>query len=118
MNEGGSGEIERVEAEQFINTMALRDLIERFDPPPPEPVRAAAAKLRYPDFLIVTLIIDHAEPFPDNWIYIPELEMLGLAKASAVVDGAIIGNYPVDVPWPQMKLIRVTGRRTGCLFVA
>jgi protoporphyrinogen oxidase len=26
--------------------------------------------LRHRDFLIVTLILDHADPFPDNWIYI------------------------------------------------
>ena len=30
----------------------------------------AADKLAYRDFLIVTLVLDHADPFPDNWIYI------------------------------------------------
>ena len=30
----------------------------------------AADKLQYRDFLIVTLILDHADPFADNWIYI------------------------------------------------
>ncbi len=61
---------ERVEGEHFINTMALRDLIHAFDPPPPPEVVAAADKLRYRDFLIVTLVLDHADPFRDNWIYI------------------------------------------------
>lgn len=69
-NTDGTSSLDRVEAAQFINTMALRDLIERFDPPPPAPVLEAAALLRYRDFLIVTLILDHADPFPDNWIYI------------------------------------------------
>jgi protoporphyrinogen oxidase len=64
-------------ADEFVSTMALTDLIAAFDPPPPEPVRAAVAKLRYRDFLIVTLILDHADPFPDNWIYIhsPEVKV-------------------------------------------
>ncbi|MEI2806631.1 MAG: FAD-dependent oxidoreductase [Albidovulum sp.] len=61
---------ERVEGDHFINSMALRDLIHAFDPPPPPEVVAAADKLRYRDFLIVTLVLDHADPFKDNWIYI------------------------------------------------
>lgn len=64
-------------ADHVVSTMALTDLIAAFDPPPPDPVRAAAARLRYRDFLIVTLILDHADPFPDNWIYIhsPEVKV-------------------------------------------
>lgn len=64
-------------ADHVVNTMALTDLIAAFDPPPPEPVRAAAARLRYRDFLIVTLILDHPDPFPDNWVYIhsPEVKV-------------------------------------------
>lgn len=61
---------ERVEAADFINSMALKDLIPAFDPPPPPDVLAAAERLQYRDFLIVTLCLDHADPFPDNWIYI------------------------------------------------
>lgn len=72
---GPDGAPERVEADAFINTMALRDLVERMDPPPPEPVLAAAARLRYRDFLIVTLILDHPDPFPDNWIYVHSPEV-------------------------------------------
>ncbi|MGB3807540.1 MAG: NAD(P)/FAD-dependent oxidoreductase [Erythrobacter sp.] len=59
-----------VEADQFVSTMAIADLIAAFDPPPPQHVREAADKLRYRDFLIVTLILDRADPFPDNWIYV------------------------------------------------
>jgi len=65
----------RVEADAVVNTMALGDLIACFDPPPPEEVRAAAARLRYRDFLIVALVLDHADPFPDNWIYIHSPEV-------------------------------------------
>jgi len=35
-------------------------------------VQAAAQGLRYRDFLTVALVIDDADPFPDNWIYIHE----------------------------------------------
>lgn len=139
-------------ADEFINTMAVKDLIHCFDPPPPQSVIDAANRLKYRDFMIVTLVLDHADPFPDNWIYIhgedvtvgriqnfrawskemmanenqasigmeyflnmdddlwsmddkdliemagKELEIIGLAPASSVVDGAIIRQpkaYPV-----------------------
>ncbi|PWE32919.1 FAD-dependent oxidoreductase [Maritimibacter sp. 55A14] len=69
--EDGTDEgIERVEGEEFINSMAVRDLIHAFDPPPPQEIIDAADRLKYRDFLIVTLILDHADPFPDNWIYV------------------------------------------------
>lgn len=75
--DGREPTLERVEAEHFVNTMALRDLIHCFDPPPPEEVIEAANKLKYRDFLIVTLVLDHADPFKDNWIYIhsPEVKV-------------------------------------------
>lgn len=73
--DGAAPEETRVEGTHFINTMALRDLIEAFDPPPPPEVREAAARLRYRDFLIVTLRLDHANPFPDNWIYVHSPEV-------------------------------------------
>ena len=65
-----TGETARVAGDHFINSMPLRDLIFAFDPPPPAEVVAAAEKLQYRDFLIVTLCLDHPDPFPDNWIYI------------------------------------------------
>jgi len=64
------GEKRLVEADHVVNTMALTDLIAAFDPTPPSHVREAADKLRYRDFLIVTLILKRADPFPDNWIYV------------------------------------------------
>ncbi len=60
---------ETVHGDHFVNSMALRDMVFAFDNPPEE-VRAAAEKLRYRDFLIVTLVLNSADPFPDNWIYI------------------------------------------------
>ncbi|MCA0271482.1 MAG: NAD(P)/FAD-dependent oxidoreductase [Proteobacteria bacterium] len=68
--DGSAPVMERVEGDHFVNSMALRDLIHAFDPPPPPEVVEAADRLRYRDFLIVTLVLDHADPFRDNWIYI------------------------------------------------
>ena len=71
------GEPYRIEGDAFVNSMALRDLIHAFDPLPPDEVVAAANQLRYRDFLIVTLVLNKADPFPDNWIYIhaPEVKV-------------------------------------------
>ncbi len=55
-----------------VSTLALRDLIRMMDPPAPAPVAEAAERLAYRDFLIVTLILDDDDPFPDNWIYVHE----------------------------------------------
>lgn len=66
-----------ITADEFISTMALADLIASIEPAPPEEVVQAALRLKYRDFLIVTLILDHNDPFPDNWIYIhsPEVKV-------------------------------------------
>lgn len=53
-----------------ISTMPLRELVNVLHPAPPSGVIAAAERLSYRDFLTVALIIDKAELFPDNWIYV------------------------------------------------
>jgi protoporphyrinogen oxidase len=63
-------EHELIEGDEFISSMPLRDLVRSMDPAAPEAVREAAERLRYRDFLIVALILDHPEPFADNWIYV------------------------------------------------
>ena len=71
------GKTETVAADHVISSLALDDLIAAFDPPPPPEVVAAAERLRYRDFLIVTLVLDHPDPFDDNWIYVhaPEVSV-------------------------------------------
>jgi len=64
------GIVTRTEVEAVISTMPLRQLIESLLPPAPDVVRQAAANLSYRDFLTVALIVDQAEMFPDNWIYV------------------------------------------------
>ena len=57
-------------AEHVISTMPVRHLVQRFDPPAPPGIIEAASQLKYRDFLTVALIIEQAEVFPDNWIYV------------------------------------------------
>jgi protoporphyrinogen oxidase len=63
---------ERFQADEFISTLAIRDLVLALDPPAPGAVRDAATSLGYRDFLTVALVVDRPSLFPDNWIYIHE----------------------------------------------
>jgi len=54
----------------FISSMPIRELINALDEPAPEEVRRAAHRLRYRDFLIVSLVVNRKDVVPDNWIYI------------------------------------------------
>jgi len=68
---------EEIKADHIISTMPLRNLIHSIDPTPSASVINAADKLKYRDFLIVGLIVNQKELFPDNWIYIhsPEVKV-------------------------------------------
>jgi protoporphyrinogen oxidase len=63
--------------DQFLSSMPVTELVLRLSPPAPEPVREAARRLSYRDFLTVCLIVDRPDPFPDNWIYVhaPEVKV-------------------------------------------
>ncbi len=65
-----NGEIITISGEQFISSMPVSLLLKCLDPLPPENVLAAANGLNYRYFIIVTLIVDEENLFPDNWIYI------------------------------------------------
>jgi protoporphyrinogen oxidase len=71
------GEITRIAADFTISSMPIAQLVEAMDPPAPPAILNAAHKLKYRDFLIVTLILSRPDPFPDNWIYIhsPEVQV-------------------------------------------
>jgi protoporphyrinogen oxidase len=67
----------QLEGDNFISSMPVTELVKRMEPQPPDEVLEAAHQLKYRDFLIVALVIDKAELFPDNWIYIhsPEVKV-------------------------------------------
>ncbi len=58
--------------EAIISSLPLREVVEMISPAAPQSVIDAARGLRYRDFLTVALVLDGADPFPDNWIYIHE----------------------------------------------
>jgi Protoporphyrinogen oxidase len=71
-----SGETEEHAGTDFVSSIPIRQLIARLDPPPPEAVLKAANSLSYRDFISVALMIDRADVFPDNWIYIHDPTVL------------------------------------------
>ncbi|HYL07768.1 MAG TPA: NAD(P)/FAD-dependent oxidoreductase [Candidatus Udaeobacter sp.] len=64
------GAIEQHAGTDFISSIPIRDLVAALEPPAPEPVRQAADRLGYRDFISIALMIDRKDVFPDNWIYI------------------------------------------------
>ena len=59
----------------MLSSIPLSELVLRLHPLPPEEVVAAARRLRYRDLMVVALMIDPGEPFPDNWIYLHDPEL-------------------------------------------
>jgi len=55
---------------EFISTMPIRELIAKLQPAAPSIVRAAADALGYRDFITVNVVVDRADVFPDQWIYV------------------------------------------------
>jgi protoporphyrinogen oxidase len=68
------GSERRYEAESFISTMPLRDLVLGLAPEAPQAPREIAAGLEYRDFITVGLLYRRLarDPVPDNWIYVQE----------------------------------------------
>ena len=62
--------LEEIAAGEIVSSMPVREFVAALDPPPPEDVLAAARSLRHRDFLVVGLVVDRPQLFPDNWIYI------------------------------------------------
>ncbi|MBC7317221.1 MAG: FAD-dependent oxidoreductase, partial [Chloroflexi bacterium] len=58
-----------------ISSMPLGELVQRLDPPPPEEILASARALRHRAFLLVGLILEGRDLFPDNWIYVHSPEV-------------------------------------------
>ena len=61
---------QRFEAEHVISTIPLRSLLRCFEPAAPAVAQTAGESLRYRDFLVVVVILERQNLFPDNWIYV------------------------------------------------
>ncbi len=72
-----NGNTIEIPGENFVSSIPLTELITRLDPPAPEEVLTAAKSLNYRSFVLVGLIINHRDLFPDQWIYVhsPEVKV-------------------------------------------
>ena len=61
---------ERIPCRELISSLALGELPAMLSPRPAPPVLEAASGLGFRDFLTVALIVEDADPFPDNWVYV------------------------------------------------
>jgi len=69
------GEKVKIPVEDLISSIPLTCLVRLLDPPPPDRVLDSASRLSYRAFIIVLLIVDKADLFPDQWIYIHSPEV-------------------------------------------
>ena len=72
-----NGRDEAIEADAIISSMPISELVAQLDPLAPADVRDGASRLTYRDYFTVGLIVNQANLFPDNWIYIhaPEVKV-------------------------------------------
>jgi len=62
--------IKELAVSHVVSSIPLPALVSTLKPGPPEKVTSAAASLSYRAFIIVVLIVDKKDIFPDQWIYI------------------------------------------------
>ncbi|MGE5820854.1 MAG: FAD-dependent oxidoreductase [Deltaproteobacteria bacterium] len=70
-----NGLSEVIRGSAFVSSIPVNEFVLKLDPPPPANVIRAAEGLRYRGLLVVCLIINEADLFPDNWIYIHDPEV-------------------------------------------
>ncbi len=63
------GREETIEANHFMSSAPLTEMVEMIRPAPPDEVLTACRSLRYRDHIGVHLKME-GNPFPDNWIYV------------------------------------------------
>jgi protoporphyrinogen oxidase len=81
-----SGEVRRFEADYFLSTMPVKELVAAMDGGVPANVKEVASNLIYRDFITVGLLVDKllvsdedsmgSKLLKDNWIYIQEPDVL------------------------------------------
>jgi len=64
------GTVEVAVEDGVVSSIPLSELVLKLEPSPPEEILAAARELKYRELVLVALVIDEAQPFPDNWIYL------------------------------------------------
>ncbi len=64
-----------ITTDHVLSSVPLPELIEQLAPPPPHEVLQAALALHHRAFILVGLIVNRADLFPDNWLYIQSPEV-------------------------------------------
>jgi protoporphyrinogen oxidase len=74
---GSGAETRAVPAARLVSSMPLPRLVKALRPPPPASVAAAADRMRFRSFIVVNLILEAGDLFPDQWIYVhsPEVRL-------------------------------------------
>jgi len=69
--------LDEYQADYFISSMPITELIQRLSPAAPDEVIGASKKLSYRSFITISVILDAIDPFPDTWIYVhsPEVKL-------------------------------------------
>ncbi|MBW1902451.1 MAG: NAD(P)/FAD-dependent oxidoreductase [Deltaproteobacteria bacterium] len=70
-----AGKTVEIPVGQLISSTSITGLAALFDPKVPDDVSDAARQLRYRAFIIVILIVDKKNLFPDQWIYVHSPEV-------------------------------------------
>jgi protoporphyrinogen oxidase len=70
-----NGQTQMITADHVLSSLPLPDLIEQLAPSPPREVLQAARALRHRAFILVGLIVNRPDLFPDNWIYLQSPEV-------------------------------------------
>jgi protoporphyrinogen oxidase len=91
---GSNGDVKDVPVEAVLSSIPLSELVLGLRPAAPPEIVAAARRLRYRELVLVALVIDEEEPFPDNWIYLHDpgtragrVQNFGAWSPSMVVPG-------------------------------
>jgi protoporphyrinogen oxidase len=64
------GREETLSGAAFVSSMPINEFMAKLSPPPPPRVDDAARRLRFRGLVVVCLIVDKPDLFPDNWIYV------------------------------------------------
>lgn len=70
-----TGNTSQLEGNHFLSSMPLTQLAERLHPSPPADVLKACSQLHYRAILVVNLVIEIKDIFPDNWVYVHSPEV-------------------------------------------
>ncbi|MEK6972914.1 MAG: FAD-dependent oxidoreductase [archaeon] len=71
-----NGKEEKIQADIFVSTMPLPELINSMNPKPPKKVLDAANNLKLNSLVLLYLIIKKPRALESNWIYFPEKKFL------------------------------------------